>query len=116
VHPTSIVNRQEVNAAPCPTPKLLHAAHEFEAHMMKELMKPMMRSSGLGDAEGDDGDAGSSGALGEFASEAMAQALSERGGFGVADRILSELSPRSDSKPVRDQESEKGNARIRTGK
>jgi Rod binding domain-containing protein len=116
MHATSIINREAVNAPSPAQPKLVHAAHEFEAQMMKELMKPMTRSSDMGGAEGDDEDAGSSGALGEFASEAMAQALSERGGFGVADRILRELSPRSDSTPVRDQESEKGNARIRVGK
>ena len=35
---------------------------------------------------------GSGGALGEFASEALGQALSQRGGFGIADRIVKELS------------------------
>lgn len=82
-------------AASAPSPRLLRAAHEFEGQMMQELLKPMMRGDALTGAEEDDSDsgAGSGGALGEFASEMLGQALSERGGFGIADRILRELSP-----------------------
>jgi len=65
--------------------------------MMKELLKPMTASDPLtGDDEGSDGvldsGAGSGGTLGEFASESLGKALSERGGFGIADRIVSQLS------------------------
>jgi len=82
-------------AETAPSPRLLRAAHEFEGQMMQELLKPMMRGDVLTGAEDDDSDsgAGSGGALGEFASEMLGQALSERGGFGIADRILRELSP-----------------------
>jgi Rod binding domain-containing protein len=80
-------------------PKLVNAAHEFEAQMMKELMKPLTKGAAPGDADAEDDDSGdsfgSSGALGEFASEAMARALSEQGGFGIADRIIAQLSKRS---------------------
>jgi Rod binding domain-containing protein len=74
-----------------PSPKLVHAAHEFEAQMMQELLKPMTSGNGL---DGEDGDSasGSSGALGEFASEALGRALSEQGGFGIATGIVRELS------------------------
>jgi Rod binding domain-containing protein len=80
-----------------PSPKLVHAAHEFEAQMMKELLKPMTESDALtGDDEGADGvldsGAGSGGTLGEFASESLGKALSERGGFGIANSIVSQLS------------------------
>jgi Rod binding domain-containing protein len=79
------------------SPKLVHAAHEFEAQMMKELLKPLTNSNALtGDDEDADGvldsGAGSGGTLGEFASESLGKALSERGGFGIADRIVSQLS------------------------
>ena len=73
-----------------PQPRLVRAAHEFEAQMMKELMKPMTAGSSLG---GDDEDTGAGGALGEFASEALARALSEQGGLGIASRIVKDLSP-----------------------
>jgi Rod binding domain-containing protein len=78
------------DAAP-PQPRLVRAAHEFEAQMMKELLKPMTRASSLA-GEDDDSDSGSNGALGEFASEALGRALSDGGGFGIANQIVKELS------------------------
>jgi len=74
-----------------PQPRLVRAAHEFEAQMMKELLKPMTASDGLTGDEGDSG-SGSSSALGEFASEALGRALSEQGGFGIARSIVQQLS------------------------
>lgn len=62
-------------------PRLERSAHEFEASLMAELLKPLQEAS-----EG--GGMGSTGALAEFASESLAKAISERGGFGIADRIL----------------------------
>jgi Rod binding domain-containing protein len=82
-----------------PSPRLVNAAHEFEAQMMKELLKPMTG----GDALTNDGDEdqGSGGALGEFASEALGRALSDRGGFGIATSIVKELSlPANHSLPA----------------
>jgi Rod binding domain-containing protein len=79
--------------AAAPQPRLVRAAHEFEAQMMKELMKPMTRGNSLtGDDEDSESGSGSGGALGEYASEALGRALSERGGFGIATRIVKELS------------------------
>ena len=80
-------------AAGVPQPRLVHAAHEFEAQMMKELLKPMTGKDELtGEDDGSGGDSGSNGALGEFASEALGQALSRQGGFGIADSIVRDLS------------------------
>jgi len=76
-----------------PQPRLVKAAHEFEAQMMKELMKPMTRSDSLTGDDGDSGgDSGSGGAMGQYASEALGRALSDRGGFGIANRIVQDLS------------------------
>lgn len=98
-----IEGMQASPAAPAePNPKLVKAAHEFEGQMMKELLQPMMQGDALtGDEDGGDDDSaglglgsgsGSGGALAEFASETLGQALSQRGGFGIADRIIAELS------------------------
>ena len=69
-------------------PRLIRAAHEFEGQMLKELLKPLTAGDGL---TGDEADS-SKGILGEYASEALGKALSEQGGFGIADRILHDLS------------------------
>jgi len=65
--------------------------------MMQELLKPMASGNGL---DGEDGTASGSGsALASFASEALGRALSERGGFGIANGIVSQLS-HSGNRPV----------------
>jgi Rod binding domain-containing protein len=75
-------------------PRLVKAAHEFEAQMMKELIKPLNKGNSLtGTNDDGDDDSGSGGALGEFASEALGRALSEGGGFGIASSIIKQLSP-----------------------
>ena len=78
-----------------PPPRLIKAAHEFEAQLMKELMAPLTRGSSVpgvgGIADEADQESGSAGALGEFAAEALGQALSAAGGFGIANRILGEI-------------------------
>lgn len=74
-----------------PQPRLVRAAHEFEAQMMKELLKPMTGGDGL-TGEDDDAGSGAGGALGGFASEALGRALSERGGLGIANSILRDIS------------------------
>jgi Rod binding domain-containing protein len=77
-------------AAQARNPKLERSAHEFEASLMAELLKPLQESDGLTGEDGGSG-AGSEGALSGFASESLARAISERGGFGIADRILHQL-------------------------
>jgi Rod binding domain-containing protein len=78
-----------------PQPRLVRAAHEFEGLMMNEILKPMIHGDGL--TGGDDGD-GSGGVMGQFAGDSLGQAISQRGGFGIADRIIGQLS--HSGKPV----------------
>jgi Rod binding domain-containing protein len=70
------------------------AAHEFEAQMMQELLKPLTSGSSL-DGEDNGTASGSGGALGAFASEALGRGLSEQGGFGIADSIVRQLTTAS---------------------
>ena len=89
-------------------PRLVRAAHQFEAMMMKELLAPMSRGSALfDDSEGEQ-----TGVLGEFASESLAGALSSSGGLGLADRIVHALS-RSGNSPA--SATVTGNSRNNTG-
>lgn len=69
-----------------PEPRLVQAAHTFEAQLMKELLKPLIAPSDEQDAEG------SAGVLGAFAGESLGAGLSARGGFGIADSLIGQLS------------------------
>lgn len=73
-----------------PQPRLVRAAHEFEAQMMKELLKPLSAQKGLFGEE--EADSGSGGALTEYATEALGRAMSDHGGLGIANQIIGELS------------------------
>ena len=85
---TSAVGTGSVNQV---DPRLVHAAHEFEAQMMKELLKPLTAGDALG-SEDEDSGSGSGAALSEFASEALGRSLSDHGGLGIANRIVGDLS------------------------
>jgi Rod binding domain-containing protein len=80
--------------------RLVQAAREFEAQMMKELLKPMAGGAGM---DGDESESGSGGALADFATEALGQSLSKSGGLGIAASILRSLSPHeTTSEPLPD--------------
>lgn len=81
-----------IGAGSTSSPRLVSAAHEFEAQLMKELLKPLQHGDALtADADGN-GEDSSGDALGEFASEALGKALSNGGGFGIASSIVQHLS------------------------
>lgn len=75
-----------------PPQRLVAAAHEFEAQMMKELLKPMSGGGTLERGPDEEDRPGSAGVLGEFASEMLGHAISEAGGLGIAHSILESLS------------------------
>jgi Rod binding domain-containing protein len=76
--------------SPTPQPRLVKAAHEFEAAMMKELMAPL--EPGHDSLDGGEDEDGSVSALGSFAGEALGKAISEHGGFGIAKSIIHQLT------------------------
>jgi Rod binding domain-containing protein len=69
--------------------RLIKAAHEFEAQLMKEMLRPLTADEGFC---GDGNDSGSGGILKDFAGEALGQALSAHGGLGIAKSIVQSLS------------------------
>ena len=79
-------------------PKLQSAAHEFEASLMKEFLKPLQHDSLFAEEASDDEDVttGSAEALMSYGAEAMAKAISERGGFGIAQKILDHFKATDD--------------------
>ena len=80
-----------------PQPRLVKAAHEFEAAMMKELMAPLEPGH---DPLGGEAEDGSSSALGSFAGEALGKAISEHGGFGIAKSIIHQLIGNHSGNPL----------------
>jgi peptidoglycan hydrolase FlgJ len=85
---------ESIAARPALDPRLKPAAHEFEASLMKELLEPLQHdplTENSADAESPDG---SGNALVSFGAEALAKAISDRGGFGIADKILAHFAER----------------------
>lgn len=68
-------------------PKMENAAHQFEASLMQELFAPLQKHSSDSEDESSGGDA-----LMSFASAAMARAISDAGGFGIARQIISHFN------------------------
>ena len=76
-------------------PRLKPAAHEFEACLMQEFLKPLQEdplfgsgTDGSGTNWSGSGSGGSEGSLMSYGTEELAKAISERGGFGIADKII----------------------------
>ena len=69
-------------------PRVVAAAREFEAQMMKELLRPLTASTMPG---GEAESTGSNTALQDFATEALGRALSAQGGLGISGRLLQAL-------------------------
>ncbi len=86
----SLQTEMNTGKQPLPaSPRLVRAAYEFEGQMLKELLQPLMAGDGL--AGGED-ESGANATLSEFGAEALGQALSRQGGFGIASRIVRDLS------------------------
>ncbi|HLH33856.1 MAG TPA: hypothetical protein VKX41_04230 [Alloacidobacterium sp.] len=79
-------------------PRLVSAAHEFEASLMKEFLKPLQQDSLFTEEKKDGDDAsGSAETLMSYGAEAMAKAVSEHGGFGIARQILEHFAKTGNS-------------------
>jgi flagellar protein FlgJ len=104
---SSVTFSPSIAATPAPnaSPRLQSAAHEFEASLMKEFLKPLQHDSLFADegSRGDDDTSGSAGTLMSYGAEAMAKSISEHGGFGIAQKILDHfkagtVTPQADAK------------------
>lgn len=71
--------------------KLVDAAQQFEATMLQELLKPIQHGQDSWDGEEKSEDSASD-TISSFGTEAIANAISKGGGFGIAKQIVSKLS------------------------
>jgi peptidoglycan hydrolase FlgJ len=92
---TEIMGSGDIGVAPAShglaDPRLKPAAHEFEACLMKEFLEPLQHHPLFDEQEDQSSDEGSGNALMSFGSEALARAISERGGFGIAAKIIGQF-------------------------
>jgi peptidoglycan hydrolase FlgJ len=98
-----------------PSPRLESAAHQFEASMLTELLKPLQERSEFSDKDEDDDDSGSAASMREYGTEAMARSLSEHGGLGIAKMVLEKLAPveaRQEQDRTKSPEKADGEAKI----
>lgn len=82
-------------------PRLKPAAHEFEASLLQELLKPMERdplfsgnSSGGGLATGDAGMSNWS----SLGAQSLAKAISDAGGLGIATKMIQAVEAEAQEK------------------
>jgi flagellar protein FlgJ len=71
--------------------RLKPAAHEFEACLMKEFLAPLQKDPLFSEDGDSDSGEGSGNALMSYGSEALARGISERGGFGIATKIIEQF-------------------------
>lgn len=87
-------------------PRLAPAAHEFEASLMQELLKPMehdplFSSGGGGGLMSGDAGVGTWSSLG---AQSLAKAISDAGGLGIATKMISEVEAEAKATQTRKAE------------
>ena len=93
-----IAATQGINAAATDkqrTAKLADGAHQFEAMMLQQMMKGLKFSSAPGEADDPDGEGN---ALESYGTQALAKAMADSGGFGIARQIIRQVSAEDQSK------------------
>ncbi len=92
-----------------PSPKLVKAAHEFEAILLQSWMEKMNQSF-VGESGSQDPAHDTVSSLG---TEAIAQALAARGGIGIAKMILRQLGQQT--QPAEGVQEVQSNALVNQG-
>ena len=82
------------------TAKLVAGAHEFEGMMLQQMIKGLK----FGDAPGDGGEegeaSGANGTLQGYGTEALAKSIASGGGFGIARRIIAQVTAEDAAKEI----------------
>jgi Rod binding domain-containing protein len=78
------------------TAKLADGAHQFEAMMLEEMLKPLKfgesPDAAGGTDDGAEGGTGANGTIQGYGTEALAKAISNGGGFGLARQIIRQVT------------------------
>ena len=82
------------------TAKLVAGAHEFEGMMLQQMLKGLKFGEAPGDG-GEDGEAtGANGTLQGYGTEALAKSIASGGGFGIARRIIAQVTAEDAAKGI----------------
>ncbi len=79
--------------------KLASGAHEFEAMLVNELLKPLKFGQAEAAEDGaDETGGGVSDSIRGFATEALSKAIAAKGGFGLAKQIIRQVTAEHDQR------------------
>lgn len=73
-------------------PKLVNAAQQFESMMLQELLKPMRSGEDSWGGDTDKSSDSSMDTISSFGTEAVATAISKGGGFGIARKVIQQVT------------------------
>lgn len=73
-------------------PKLINAAQQFESMMLQELLKPMRSGEDSWGGDTDKSSDSSMDTISSFGTEAVATAISKGGGFGIARKVIQQVT------------------------
>ena len=77
-------------------PKLVDGAHQFEAMMLEQILKPL-NFGGSPDDSGTENEGGAAGTIRGFGTDAVAKAVATGGGFGLARQIVRQVTAEHES-------------------
>ncbi len=72
--------------------KLEDSAHQFEAMLIGQMMKPMQFGAAPGSDEDPDNSGGASDTIRSMGTEAMSKSIANSGGFGIAKQIIRQVT------------------------
>ena len=73
--------------------KLVDGAHQFEAMLLNEMLKPLkFGEAESSDLSADESQGGASDTIRGFATEAIGKAIAGKGGMGLAKQIISQVT------------------------
>jgi peptidoglycan hydrolase FlgJ len=75
--------------------KLADGAHQFEAMMLQQMLKPLKFGTAPGDSADDEAEGS---ALQGYGTEALAKSIASAGGFGIAKQIIRQVTAEDQSK------------------
>lgn len=72
--------------------KLTDAAQQFEGMLLQELLKPLRSKNDDGWNDGDEDSEDGSDTINSFGVEAVAKAISQNGGLGIARQVIQQVT------------------------